>query len=152
MPLKSPKENKEDEDKKELQEIEMHTPLLPVPLRIDGANFSDLHGFYDEIERATFRRALRGRTLTALKEALDEIVSESGPVAVVWVNSKKSREDLGYPETIRQLETELLHCHPSVREQIREDLSFALRGEGKTVFSWLTETMASRKGVTVVFE
>jgi hypothetical protein len=141
-----------DELPKGIEDTEMHSPSLPVVLRIDGANFPNLKGFYDEVERVTLRRPLRERTLLGLGEGFDEVVLEKGPVAVAWVNSQKSREDLGYPETVRQLEIELNVCSPTLGDQIREDLDLARRGEGSTVFSWLTQTMASRKGVTVRFE
>src|SRR6185369_17209859 len=56
-----------------------------------------------------------------------------------WVNSALSRERLGYPETVRQLEIRLVRCHPTNREWVAADLERARLGVGPTVFDWLVD-------------
>ena len=57
----------------------------------------------------------------------------------MWQNHRRSRERLGYEETIRQLELRLERCHPTAREAVGRELEAARRGEGQTVFDWLVE-------------
>ena len=54
-----------------------------------------------------------------------------------WKNSAKSRRQLGFPETIRQLEAQLKQCHASNRKGVQQDLKQAQAGQGTTVFDWL---------------
>ena len=56
-----------------------------------------------------------------------------------WLNSSISKDCLGYPETVRQLENRLNRCHPSNREFVSNDLAKAKLHEGATVFDWLVE-------------
>jgi len=58
---------------------------------------------------------------------------------LIWRNSHLSRERLGYPETIRQLEARLMNCHPSLRKAVSLDLDRARLRDGPTVFDWLVE-------------
>jgi hypothetical protein len=54
-----------------------------------------------------------------------------------WLHSEESRQALGYPETIRQLELKLGRCHRASREFVRLELETATRGQGSTAFDWL---------------
>jgi hypothetical protein len=47
--------------------------------------------------------------------------------------------NLGYHETVRQLERKLARCHPSNRDHVRRELELARAGGGPTVFDWLIE-------------
>ena len=58
---------------------------------------------------------------------------------LVWNNSEVSRQRLGYPETVRQLELRLTRCHPSNREYVAQELEEAKMQKGSTVFDWLVE-------------
>jgi RNAse (barnase) inhibitor barstar len=65
-------------------------------IMIDGAAFSDLEGFYDEIESKLVGEADWERTLDALDELLDSppppLPSE---LRVIWEHSDLSRRQLG---------------------------------------------------------
>jgi len=56
-----------------------------------------------------------------------------------WKNSAVSRERLGYPETVRQLDRRLTRCHPRNRQAVGQELDRARLGVGPTVFDWLVE-------------
>jgi hypothetical protein len=58
---------------------------------------------------------------------------------LVWRNHDLSRERLGYPETVRQLERRLERCHPANRGEVRAELAEARCERGPTVFDWLLE-------------
>lgn len=121
-------------------------------IEIDGANFSTLEDFYDEVGRAFFHEHPWDRSLDAFSRTLDDMLAEHGPMTIVWKNSEKSREDLSYPETIRQLEGKLTHTPPGLRDEMLFELESAHKGEGNTVFSWIAEIMGEREGVTLIFE
>ena len=50
-----------------------------------------------------------------------------------WVNFLRSKEVLGYPETIRWLERRLQECHSLNDGLVKEQLERARRGEGPTL-------------------
>ena len=77
---------------------------------IDGNNFSNLEGFFNEIERLlapnhnwrihafnTFDDVLHGGY--GFHEPFEEL-------EITWINAAKSRKDLGYEETVRYLESQ----------------------------------------------
>jgi RNAse (barnase) inhibitor barstar len=107
---------------------------------IDGARFAALEEFYDEVSRVLIPGAYWGRNLDAFNDILrGGFGTPEGGFTLVWKNSDVSRERLGYPETVRQLELRLARCHPSNRERVARDLEAAKRREGPTVFDWLVE-------------
>lgn len=114
--------------------------LLKSAYEIDGENFYSLEGFYDEISRAVIPGVEWGRNLNALNDLFrGGFGTPQGGFQFRWKNSETSRERLGYPETIRQLEEQLERCHPSNRAFIEHDLQVAQMHRGPTVFDWLVE-------------
>lgn len=113
--------------------------MEPIKIVIDGARFSTIDGFYDEMERL-LTKALDwkpGHNLDAFNDLLRGGFGIHGygqPVAIRWVNWEKSRRDLGYPETQRYWTRALERCHPSNRDWVREQAEAACRGEGETLF------------------
>jgi hypothetical protein len=55
------------------------------------------------------------------------------------VNFERSKETLGYPETIRWLECRVQECHPLNVELVKEQLERARRGEGPTLADTIIE-------------
>src|SRR6185369_7838985 len=97
---------------------------------IDGQEFSNLEEFYDVVSRVLIPGAEWGHNLDAFNDILRGGFGtpESGFV-LRWVNSALSRERLGYPETVRQLERRLFRCHPANREYVTADLERARQGD-----------------------
>ena len=56
-----------------------------------------------------------------------------------WVNSERSREALGYKETVRWLERKVEHCHPDNVLRVRDELAAARKGQGPTLFDIIVE-------------
>ena len=107
---------------------------------IDGDDFATLQEFYDVVSRVLIPGAEWGHNLDALNDILrGGFGTPEGGFILRWKNSAISREQLGYPETVRQLERRLTHCHPTNRQSVGEDLERARRGLGATVFDWLVE-------------
>nr|WP_315476027.1 barstar family protein [uncultured Undibacterium sp.] len=115
--------------------------MAPKPIiRIDGLQFSTLEGFFQHFSE----RALDGSTWGHNLDAFNDVLRggfgtpEDGFV-IEWLNHVISKQRLGYPETVRQLELRLGRCHPSNVAHIDEHLAAARREEGSTVFDWLLE-------------
>lgn len=107
---------------------------------IDGTRFSTLEGFYDDVGRVLVPDCAWGRNLDAFDDILGGGFGTPAEGFVIrWENSQASREKLGYPETVRQLQSRLENCHPSNREAVSANLKDAENGIGPTVFDWLVE-------------
>jgi RNAse (barnase) inhibitor barstar len=107
---------------------------------IDGYAFQPLEEFFEVISRVLTPSFDWGKNLDAFNDILRGGfgTSENGFV-LRWKNSHESRRQLGYPETVRQLERRLALCHPTNRQSLSVDLERARKGVGPTVFDWLVE-------------
>ena len=109
-------------------------------IEIDGAGFSTLDEFYDEISRKVIRGAYWGRNLDGFNDILrGGFGTPEGGFVLRWVNSGLSRERLGYAETVRVLERRLEKCHESWRSSICERIAAAQADVGQTIFEELVE-------------
>ena len=107
---------------------------------IDGAAFSTLEGFFEEVGRVVIPGADWGHNLDAFSDILrGGFGTPEEGFELVWNDHARSRERLGYAETVRQLEKRLTRCHPTAREHVAKDLVAAKSGSGSTVFDWLVE-------------
>src|SRR5262245_50773265 len=122
-------------------------------LEIDGARFSTLEEFYDEISRQIIPGRAWGRNLDALTDILrGGFGTPTGGFILAWRGSSLSRDRLGYPETVRQLERHLAQCHPSNRRAVTDELSAARGSQGPTVFDWLLEIIRGSPDVDLKLE
>ena len=107
---------------------------------IDGREFATLEEFYEVVSRVLIPGAGWGHNLDAFNDILrGGFGTPEGGFVLRWKNSAVSRERLGYPETVRQLQRRLTRCHPANRQWVAEDLERARREVGPTVFDWLVE-------------
>lgn len=118
---------------------------------IDANNFSTLEGFYDEFGAKVLDNAGWGKNLDAFDDVLygGFNTPEDGFI-LVWNGSEKSKLDLGYSETARQLALRLKKCHPTNRESVREKLEAAKRNEGATVFEWVVEIIKDHNDIELI--
>lgn len=123
---------------------------------IDGNNFSDLEGFYNEIERV-FTNNLEwkiGRNLNAFNDILRGgfgVHEYEEPFILVWENIKKSKTDLGYLETAKYLRKNLESCHPTNSQYIKECLIRAENGEGETIFDEIIKIIKDKDHEEIEF-
>ena len=109
---------------------------------IDGVDFTSLEGFYDEVSKKLIPNSAWGRNLDAFNDILRGGFGTPREGFILrWKNSNFSRDRLGYPETIRQLQSRLAKCHSDNRAHVAEDLARAEAHEGQTVFDWLVEVV-----------
>jgi RNAse (barnase) inhibitor barstar len=107
---------------------------------IDGAAFSTLEGFYEEVSRKVIPNAAWGHNLDAFNDILrGGFGTPDGGFVFRWKNSDLSRQRLSYSETVRQLELRLQRCHPTNRVSVATKLDRAKKATGPTVFDWVVE-------------
>ena len=125
---------------------------MPEPLPvfvIDGSRFDGLGGFWNEVERVLIPNAKWGRNLDALADVLaGGFGTPTGGFVVRWVNAARSREQLGFPETVRWLERRLPEVHASNRAEFARRLEHARNQRGETLFEALVDIFRSVPGVT----
>lgn len=81
---------------------------------IDGADFTNLEGFYEQVGRVLIPGVSWGMNLDAFNDILrGGFGTPDDGFTLCWKNSDLSRVSLGYPETVRHLESLLARCHPS---------------------------------------
>ncbi|MEP3846507.1 MAG: barstar family protein [Paracoccaceae bacterium] len=108
--------------------------------RINGERFSTLEEFYEEISRVLIPGSAWGNNLDAFNDILrGGFGTPDEGFIMIWENSVLSKNRLGYPETVRQLELRLKRCHPTNRNSVRRKLRQAHSNKGPVVFDWLVE-------------
>ena len=119
---------------------------------LDGNKFDTLEGFCDEAQ-AILTKDLGWEMGTNL-DALNDLFwggfgafEYEESIDIIWENSKKSKSDLGYPETIKWLERKLKRCHPSNIPSAKEDLQRAQNNEGPTLFNMIMEIVEEHKHI-----
>ncbi len=106
---------------------------------IDGNSFSNLDGFYVEVERKLTRGLdwSIGRNLDAFNDVLRGgfgLHEYGEPLELIWQSSSKSEKDLGYAETLKYVEAKLLSCHPANVPYVQQDLEDLKAGKGQMLF------------------
>lgn len=121
---------------------------------IDGSMFSTLKGFYDEVERVLCPNInfKWGRNLDGFNDILcggfrsfeyDEAID------LIWKHSEKSRDDLGYDETVRYFKKCLWRCYFSNRPEIKNNMKMAKEGRGQTIFDMLIEIIKDHSHINL---
>ena len=107
---------------------------------IDGNDFSTLEEFAALFSKTLLKDYTWYGNLDAFNDILrgDFGTPEEGFI-LVWKNSAKSKQDLGYAETARWYKKALKSCHPSNISRFRKGLKSAKKSSGETVFDWLVE-------------
>ena len=114
--------------------------LVTVTFVVEGSQVESLDDFWRVMgEAVNGPGGYFGQNLDAFNDCLRGGFGtpDDDDFAVEWRDHELSRRNLGYPETVRQLELRLERCHPSNRSSVRADLQAARAGHGPTVFDWL---------------
>jgi RNAse (barnase) inhibitor barstar len=124
---------------------------------LNGNNFSDLESFYDEVDRVLIKDLdwKTGHNLDAFDDILRGgfgVVEPGEAYKIIWQNASKSKNDLGYTETIRYYSRKLHDSHPSNVEIIRSRLQEVTIGKGQTLFEILVEIIKSHKEIELDIE
>ncbi len=118
---------------------------------LDGERFDTLEEFYAEVGRVFVDGEPWGENLDAfdilLHGGIRQIPKE---FRLVWRHAKRSRQRLGYPETVRQLTLQLRDCHPTVLIKTAWALRAALREQRSTVFDWIIAIVEEHPNVELL--
>ncbi len=114
---------------------------MPKPtVVIDGSQFQTMEGFFEHFQDMALDGAKWGSNLDSFNDVLrGGFGTPEHGFILVWRNHAASQQQLGYEETVRQLERRLTTCHPVNRKHVSEDLEAAKRQSGPTVYDWLVE-------------
>jgi RNAse (barnase) inhibitor barstar len=121
-------------------------------IEINGNNFSNLSGFYNEVEKK-MTSGLNwkiGRNLDAFNDVLNGgfgIHDVDENYQLYWKNAKKSKSDLGWNQTIDFIENKLKTCHPTNIEFVKKDLEDAENGVGQTMWELLIGIIKEHKQI-----
>ncbi|SEN98542.1 barstar family protein [Actinacidiphila rubida] len=108
---------------------------------LDGTQIRTLEDFWRGIgEAINGPGGYFGRNLDAFADCLRGGFGtpDDDDFVVEWRDHQTSREYMGYPETVRQLEIRLARCHYTNRPAVSAELAAAREERGATVFDWLT--------------
>jgi RNAse (barnase) inhibitor barstar len=122
---------------------------------IDGKDFSTLEEFFTAISDVLIPRAVKGwiHNLDAFNDLLwrgDDIPVDG--FTLHWKNSAVSRENLGYRETVRQLEKSLQKSHPINRRILEHEIELARTNKGETVFDRIIDIIKSHETIHLILE
>jgi RNAse (barnase) inhibitor barstar len=117
---------------------------------IDGTQFEDLQGFYDEVSRKLIPGASWGRNLDAFNDILSGgFGTPPEGFTLIWRNSAISRSRLGHSEYAKLVEERLARYRS---DQSLADLDAARSGRGRTIFDLLLEIVKGHPEVELVLE
>jgi RNAse (barnase) inhibitor barstar len=122
---------------------------------IDRKDFSTLDEFFNAISDVLIPGAVKGwiHNLDAFNDLLwrgDDIPVDG--FTLHWKNSAVSRENLGYQETVRQLEKSLLQSHPINRKALVEQIELARTNKGETVFDRIIDIIKHHETIHLILE
>jgi RNAse (barnase) inhibitor barstar len=109
-------------------------------IEIDGSRFNTLDAFYAEISARLIPGAKWGKNFDAFNDILrGDFGTAEGGFKLRLVSVQRSRENLGYAETIRWLEKKIEQRHPDDVEFVKKEIESARRGEGPTIADIITD-------------
>ncbi len=124
-------------------------------ITINGNNFSDLNGFYDEIERVLTKNLgwRIGRNLDAFEDILYGtgygVFEVTDSIKLVWENFSKSQVDLGLEETRKYYESIIsnIDMEPENRSYFKEKFKELNLKKGKTLCEIIVEIISEKKNI-----
>ena len=115
---------------------------------INGSHFSDLLGFYEEVSDVLMKDAdWKVGTLDGFDDILYGFQGE-----IIWKDSQKSREDLGFNLTKEFYENKIKQGKPFNVELIQQKLDDLIDGNGQTLFEILIEILESHQNITLILD
>ena len=113
---------------------------------INGSHFSDLSGFYEEVSDVFMKDAdWKIGTLDGFDDTLYGFRGE-----IIWKESDKSKEDLGFEATKVFYENKIRQGKPFNIELIQQKLDYLIAGNGQTLFEILIEILESHQNITLI--
>jgi hypothetical protein len=119
---------------------------------IDSSMFSTFKGFLEHMSGmlldGSYETSLNG--LDAFADALEGgfgVYSESDHIKVKWVGVNKSKNELGVEETLNYFNDILKDCHPTARDEVREQIMFVQTDERYNLFYFIMDILLEAKNI-----
>ncbi|UKB82221.1 ribonuclease inhibitor [Chryseobacterium sp. MEBOG06] len=120
---------------------------------IHGGHFSSLAGFYEEISNVLMKDTdWKVGTLDGFDDILYGgfgVFENNEEIEIIWKESQKSKENLGFNETREFYENKLRQGKPFNIELIQQKLDNLMEGKGQTLFDILIEIIQSHINITL---
>lgn len=115
---------------------------------INGSHFSNLEAFYEEASLLFLKdEDWKVGTLDGFDDILYGFQGE-----IIWKDSRKSREDLGFDLTKQFYENKIRQGKPFNVTLIQQKLDDLISGNGQTLFEILIEIIESHKNIKLFLE
>lgn len=123
---------------------------------IHGGHFSSLRGFYEEASSVLMKDTdWKVGTLDGFDDILYGgfgVIEGKEEIEILWKESEKSKEDLGYEATREFYENKIRQGKPFNIELIQQKLDDLNEGKGQTLFDILVEIIESHANITLRLE
>jgi len=123
---------------------------------IHGGHFSSLDGFYEEASSVLMKDVdWKVGTLDGFDDILYGCFGVFGnkeKIEIIWKESQKSKEDLGFAATHEFYENKIRQGQPFNIQLIQQKLDELEEGKGQTLFEILLEIIESHKNITLILE
>lgn len=123
---------------------------------INGSHFSDLSGFYDEASQVLMKNSdWKVGTLDGFDDILYGgfgVFESKDEIEIIWKESEKSKEDLGFEATKVFYENKIKQGKPFNMELIQQKLNDLLDGKGQTLFEILIEILESHQNIALILD
>lgn len=121
--------------------------MKKLELEINGSNFQDIEGFYEELNRLVMQEEnwKLGASLDAFNDLLYGgfgVIKDYDELEINWLNSEKSKGDLGVEMTKSYYQQKLKHPETYNSEFVQEKLEELEAGNGQTYFEILLEIIS----------
>lgn len=115
---------------------------------INGSHFSNMEGFYEEVSQLFMKdENWKVGTLDGFNDILYGVDTD-----IIWKNSQKSREDLGFDSTKEFYQNKIQIGKPFNVNLIQQKLDELIDGNGQTLFEILIEIIESHKNITLILD
>ena len=115
---------------------------------INGSHFSDLEGFYEEVSELFMKdEDWKVGTLDGFDDILYGVQTD-----IIWTNSEKSRQDLGFDLTKEFYANKIRQGKPFNVELIQQKLDDLIDGKGQTIFEVLIEIIESHQNIKLILD
>ncbi|MEG0929119.1 ribonuclease inhibitor [Chryseobacterium sp.] len=123
---------------------------------INGGHFSSLAGFYEEISNILMKDTdWKVGTLDGFDDILYGgfgVFDNNEEIKIVWKESQKSKEDLGFKTTQEFYENKIRQGKPFNIELIQQKLNDLMEGKGQTLFDVLIEIIQSHSNINLTLD
>ncbi|MCY0976584.1 ribonuclease inhibitor [Chryseobacterium wangxinyae] len=120
---------------------------------INGSHFSDLSGFYEEVSTVLMKDAdWKVGTLDGFDDILYGGFENKDELEIIWKDSQKSTEDLGFEATKVFYENKIKQGKPFNIDLAQENLDDLIAGNGQTLFEILVEIIESHKKIMLILK